>query len=119
MALEVAGLKMYQLSEVADLLGCSYRTVRSYIKTGRLRASKIGRRYCVEEGDLRDFLLSAPTPRDHVVKAPRDYREQMKRVLALAKLLHPAIRAGTLGKVDAVEAIHAVREERMKQILGD
>jgi excisionase family DNA binding protein len=44
------------LSEVAGLMGVSERTVRRWIKSGRLKAYKPGRDYRIPESDLRAFI---------------------------------------------------------------
>lgn len=44
------------LSEVAGLMGVSERTVRRWIKSGKLRAYKPGRDYRIPESSLRTFV---------------------------------------------------------------
>jgi excisionase family DNA binding protein len=44
------------LSEVAGLMGVSERTVRRWIKAGRLKAYKPGRDYRIPEAGLRTFI---------------------------------------------------------------
>jgi excisionase family DNA binding protein len=44
------------LSEVAGLMGVSERTVRRWIKSGRLKAYKPGRDYRIPESSLRQFI---------------------------------------------------------------
>jgi excisionase family DNA binding protein len=43
----------YSLEEVADRLGLHVRTVRNYVRDGRLGAVRIGKQYRVSEADLR------------------------------------------------------------------
>jgi excisionase family DNA binding protein len=43
----------YSLEEVADQLGLHVRTVRSYVRDGRLGAVRIGKQYRVSDADLR------------------------------------------------------------------
>ena len=47
--------KLYTLQETADLLKVSTRTVLRYIKSGKLKATKIGQ-WRINEISLRDFL---------------------------------------------------------------
>ncbi|MFD0899386.1 helix-turn-helix domain-containing protein [Actinomadura sediminis] len=44
--------KMYSVEEVADLLGLHVRTVRGYIRDGRLSAVRIGKQYRIAPADL-------------------------------------------------------------------
>src|SRR5215204_2689195 len=46
----------WSLSEVAGLMGVSERTVRRWIKSGKLRAYKPGRDYRIPESALRQFV---------------------------------------------------------------
>jgi excisionase family DNA binding protein len=43
----------YSLDDVADRLGLHVRTVRSYVREGRLGAVRIGKQYRVSDADLR------------------------------------------------------------------
>lgn len=50
--------KFYTTEEVADILHIGVRKIRSYIKEGRLEASKVGRAYLVSEEEVRRFVES-------------------------------------------------------------
>ncbi|MFF0658750.1 helix-turn-helix domain-containing protein [Micromonospora tulbaghiae] len=50
---------MYSAEQVADLLGLHVRTVRGYIRSGRLRAMRIGKQYRIARADL-DALTGRP-----------------------------------------------------------
>jgi len=52
---------MYSVDQVADLLGLHVRTVRGYIRSGRLRATRIGKQYRIARADL-DALTGRPAP---------------------------------------------------------
>lgn len=49
-------MKLYDLDEVVELLGLNIQTIRIYIKEGKLKASKIGRKYVVTEEAIKEFL---------------------------------------------------------------
>jgi excisionase family DNA binding protein len=51
--------RQLSLSEVAGLMGVSERTVRRWIKAGKLRAYKPGRDYRIPEGGLRQFIAES------------------------------------------------------------
>jgi excisionase family DNA binding protein len=57
--------EMYSVEQVADRLGLHVRTVRGYIRSGRLKAVRIGKQYRIARADL-DALIgrseSAPVP---------------------------------------------------------
>lgn len=49
-------MKIYDLKEVVKLLGLNIRTIRQYIKEGKLKASKVGTHYIVTEDAIKEFL---------------------------------------------------------------
>lgn len=54
---------LYSADEVADLLGLHVRTVRGYVRDGRLPAVRIGKQYRISEDDLRALTGGhAPAP---------------------------------------------------------
>ena len=53
---EILDLKLYTVSETADLLATNAAAVRRYIKAGTLRAAKIGAAQMITEGAIKDYL---------------------------------------------------------------
>lgn len=51
-------MKVYDLNEVCELLKMNIQTIRIYIKEGKLKASKIGRKYIITEDDLKELIES-------------------------------------------------------------
>jgi len=49
---------VYTVEDVAKILKVQNRTVRDYIRGGKLKAVKLGRAYRVREEDLKAFLNS-------------------------------------------------------------
>lgn len=47
---------LYSVEEVAKRLGLQVRTVRAYLRTGRLKGVRIGKQYRISQGDL-DALI--------------------------------------------------------------
>jgi excisionase family DNA binding protein len=45
-------LELYSVEQVADLLGLHVRTVRNYVRDGRLKAVRIGKQYRIAREDL-------------------------------------------------------------------
>lgn len=52
----VEDIKVYTLEEVTELLHTTRRTLYRYIKSGKLKAVKIGGRWKVTDEALKDFL---------------------------------------------------------------
>jgi excisionase family DNA binding protein len=46
---------IFTLNEVAELLGCHVETLRREIRSGSLRAAKIGKDYRVSKTDLEEY----------------------------------------------------------------
>jgi excisionase family DNA binding protein len=57
--------RLYSLDQVAERLGLHVRTVRAYVRTGRLRAIRIGKQYRVAREDL-ESIVGAGNSRDAV-----------------------------------------------------
>ncbi|MCF0093073.1 helix-turn-helix domain-containing protein [Micromonospora sp. MH99] len=54
--------EMYSVEQVADRLGLHVRTVRGYIRSGRLRAVRIGKQYRIAASDLDALTGRPPAP---------------------------------------------------------
>jgi excisionase family DNA binding protein len=55
------GNDLYSVEQVADRLGLHVRTVRNYVRDGRLKAVKIGKQYRITRADL-EALTGEPAP---------------------------------------------------------
>jgi excisionase family DNA binding protein len=55
------GKDMYSVEQVADLLDLHVRTIRGYIRDGRLKATRIGKQYRIAPADL-DALTGRRPP---------------------------------------------------------
>ena len=62
--------QLYSVEQVAGLLGLHVKTVRTYVRDGRLRAVRIGKQYRIAREDLEAFT-------GHAVPAPA--RETARR----------------------------------------
>jgi excisionase family DNA binding protein len=65
----------YSMDQVAERLGLHVRTVRGYVRDGRLNAVRIGKQYRVARADL-EALTGRPAGRDE-----RDRRVEVSAVL--------------------------------------
>ncbi|GLU48281.1 helix-turn-helix domain-containing protein [Nocardiopsis ansamitocini] len=60
--MHVAQQLYYSPDQVADLLGLHVRTVRAYVRDGRLKATRVGKQYRISHEDLEVFVGGrAPT----------------------------------------------------------
>ncbi|TDC25441.1 DNA-binding protein [Micromonospora sp. 15K316] len=118
---------MYSVEQVAELLGLHVRTVRGYIRTGRLRAARIGKQYRIARADL-DALTGRPTP-GPAVGAPAMEVSSIVQVdgvdRAAADRLATLVLTGVNTHHDParplrVQTVHDEERHRMKiVILGD
>lgn len=46
---------LYSVEDVADLLNLHVKTVRRYVRDGRLKAKRIGKQYRIARADLEEF----------------------------------------------------------------
>ena len=60
MPFRLGDLTLYDTDEICKALGVTRRTLYSYIKTGRLRATKFGGKTFVSEEALREFFKVPP-----------------------------------------------------------
>jgi excisionase family DNA binding protein len=51
--------QLYSVEQVAELLGLHVKTVRNYVRDGRLKAVRIGKQYRITQADL-EALTGAP-----------------------------------------------------------
>ncbi|MDM4780474.1 MULTISPECIES: helix-turn-helix domain-containing protein [unclassified Micromonospora] len=115
---------MYSVEQVADLLGLHVRTVRGYIRSGRLRATRIGKQYRIARADLNALTgrpASPPAPGAEVSSVVR--LDGVDR--ATADRLGTLVLAGVNTHHDPdrplrVQTVHDEERHRMTiMILGD
>lgn len=61
---------LYSITEVAELLGLHVKTVRNYVRAGRLKSTRIGKQYRITRADLESFTGSAVAA-DRNLQVPR------------------------------------------------
>ncbi|PNZ09536.1 hypothetical protein CD144_00445 [Staphylococcus equorum subsp. linens] len=52
----ITDYKVYTVEEVANSLDMNSRTIREYIRNGQLNASRIGRKYIINQDDYKAFV---------------------------------------------------------------
>jgi excisionase family DNA binding protein len=54
--------RLYSVDEAAELVRVSHWTIRTWIRTGKLRGSKFGKRRVIRESELQRVLVDDPRP---------------------------------------------------------
>jgi excisionase family DNA binding protein len=117
--------KMYSVEEVADLLGLHVRTVRGYIRSGRLKAVRIGKQYRIASTDLRE-LTGRPEP---ATERPAAALVEVSSIVEIddvdrrtADRLSTLVLSGVQGDFDPehplrVQVVHTEERRRMKIVV--
>ncbi|MFC8380999.1 helix-turn-helix domain-containing protein [Nocardia sp. NPDC057272] len=117
--------RLYSVEQVAELLGLHVRTVRSYVRDGKLPAARIGKQYRITHEDLETFTglpITTPqtTPRRHaesssIVEIDDIDRATVDRITTL--LTATAGTRGGGGQPMRVETSYDPARHRLKVIL--
>ncbi|MEU6892630.1 helix-turn-helix domain-containing protein [Streptomyces sp. NPDC046557] len=94
--MESAERELYSVGEVAERLGLHVRTVRAYVREGRLKAVRIGKQYRIAREDFEAFTAGASDGPAPGVGAPRGHVEVSSIVQIDAIGPDAASRLGTL-----------------------
>lgn len=98
----------YSAEEVAKLLGLHVRTVRRFIREGKLKALRIGKQYRITEGNLR-ALVGSKGPIRHAGTVNRRRRVLVSTTVdidAIDKKEQARLVTGLMG------AFHSIRDEQ-------
>jgi excisionase family DNA binding protein len=117
------GNDLYSVEQVAEQLGLHVRTVRSYVRDGRLKAVKIGKQYRISRADL-----AALTGEPAVANTGRRRAEASSIVeidgidVAAASRLTTVLTAGAQSRRDSpeplrIQTIHDEERSRMKIVI--
>lgn len=55
-------VRVYSVDEAAEALRLSHWTIRSWIKSGKLRSSRVGVRRVIRESELKRLIVDDPRP---------------------------------------------------------
>ena len=55
-------IELLKAEDVAKVIGCNTETIRRYIRTGKIKAQKIGRRYYVSKDNFKAFANGVISP---------------------------------------------------------
>ncbi len=53
---EILGVRLLDLNEAAELLGTSTVTIRAYLKKGKLKGTKIARKWHIPEESIQQMV---------------------------------------------------------------
>lgn len=56
MSIQVGDMKLYEVEELAEILGVGLPTIRKYLREGRLKGTKPAKRWYVSEEALKDYF---------------------------------------------------------------
>jgi excisionase family DNA binding protein len=121
-------LEFYSPEQVAERLGLHVRTVRNYVREGRLRAVRIGKQYRIAQSDLANLtgqpassLDPTPEPREKhvevssIVEIDGVTPETASRISTLVVAASNAPRGN--GVSTRIEVIYDERREHLKVVL--
>ncbi len=109
---------MLSVEQVAERLGLHVRTVRGYIRSGRLPAVRIGKQYRIARSDLDTLTGRPPAPRTaHIEVSTIVQIDGIDRAAAdrLATYAQAGIHAARSGV--ALQTVHDPERKRMKIVI--
>ncbi|TDC74048.1 DNA-binding protein [Actinomadura sp. 7K507] len=117
---------MYSVEEVADHLGLHVRTVRGYIRTGRLKAVRIGKQYRIAQADLEELTgrerPARPAPGGAAGRVEVSSIVQIDGIGhaaadRLSTLVLAGVNTGDPAETLRVQTVHDRERERMKIVI--
>lgn len=103
--------QLYTVDQAAELLHLHVKTVRGYVRDGRLRATRIGKAYRIARSDLEAFAgLSLPAPaRETAVRRRQAQASSVIRIDAVS----PDLRDRLTGLISGIAATPRDGAERL------
>jgi excisionase family DNA binding protein len=102
---------LYTVDQAAELLGLHVKTVRGYVRDGRLKATRIGRSYRIARADLEAFAgVSLPT---RPWQASARQRQAHASVVIRVDAVSPDLRDRVAGLVSGIAASPSESSERL------
>ena len=114
--------ELYSVEQVAERLGLHVKTVRSYVREGRLKAVRIGKQYRIAREDL-EAMTGRPEPAPE--PAIRNRHVEVSSIVEIDAISVEAANQLSMSLVSAasgirIEAIYNQERARLKIILvGD
>ena len=60
MSIQVGDMKLYEVEELAEILGVGLPTIRKYLREGRLKGTKPAKRWYVSVEALKEYFRPEP-----------------------------------------------------------
>src|ERR1700726_2852424 len=120
----LSAARLYSLEQVAERLGLHVRTVRGYVRSGRLKAVRIGKQYRVTREDLE--ALTGPTVDEAVPRHRHAEVSSMVQIDAVSPETARRVTSLLVGAAKAprddrsplrVETIYDDRQAKMRVIV--
>lgn len=71
MSVKIGELELYTVEELSGLMGIQERTIREYLKSGKIRGRKLAKRWYVTEEALREYFeAEEPEPEEEKAHEP-------------------------------------------------
>ncbi|MGO1053380.1 helix-turn-helix domain-containing protein [Crossiella sp. CA198] len=93
--------ELYTVDHVADVLGLHVKTVRNYVREGRLKAVRIGKQYRIARRDLEAFTgrTAEPPARDTAVRHRHAEASTVVQIEAISFELMSAVSGAITGSL--------------------
>ena len=113
---------LYSVEQVADRLGLHVKTVRGYVREGRLKAVRIGKQYRIAQSDLEAFTGRPAPPPEPVIRERNVEVSSIVEIDAISREIVNRVTTSLMGGASGVriECIYNQERARLKIILvGD
>ncbi|MFC7340572.1 helix-turn-helix domain-containing protein [Saccharopolyspora griseoalba] len=108
---------MYSVEQVAALLGLHVRTVRSYIRSGRLNAVRIGKQYRISRADLEQLTGAQHAATTTSVEVSSIVQVDGVDRTAADRLSTLVLAGVTAGQSVRIQSAHDQERKRLKLIV--
>jgi excisionase family DNA binding protein len=118
--------ELYSVEQVAERLGLHVKTVRAYVRDGRLKATRIGKQYRIAREDLETFTGQSAAPGTAVRRTRHVEVSTVVHVDAaskdLAYRLNTALTSAVNGRAHSrpvrIECVYDEERARLKIIIS-